>query len=295
MGSFRSGFVAIVGRPNVGKSTLLNSMIGRKVAIVSDKPQTTRNRISGVLTGEGYQIVFVDTPGIHRPQHKLGEYMVRAARAALTDVDLILFTVDGRFPPGGGDRYLARILADVSTPVFLLVNKMDAVRDAGARLEEYSALGEFAEVMGISALTGEGVRELVEKIRERLPEGPMYYPEDEVTDQPEVFIAAELIREKVLHLTREEVPHAVAVEVTAMEERDDGLLYIGANIYVERDSQKGIIIGKGGSMLREIGRLARQEMEGLFATRIFLELWVKVKKDWRNREGNLHAFGYGRE
>lgn len=292
---FKSGFVALVGRPNVGKSTLLNALIGEKIAIIAEKPQTTRSRIPGILTSADAQIIFLDTPGIHKPKHKLGEYMVKVAENTLREADLILFLVDVTAPPGRGDRYIADYFAEVATPVYLVLNKIDLLpsRELPAVREQYENLRSFAEVIPVSALTGENLPLLLEKIKLRLPEGPKYYPEEMITDQPERFIVAELIREKVLHLTREEVPHAIAVEVEEMTERKEkNLVLIRSNIYVERDSQKGILIGQGGRMLKEIGRLARLDIEHLLGSRVFLELWVKVKKEWRDSVGALHEFGY---
>lgn len=293
-GGYRSGFAAIVGRPNVGKSTLLNALVGRKLAIVSDKPQTTRNRILGVLNLEGAQAVFIDTPGIHKPHHKLGEMMVRLARNVLDEVDLVLFVVDASAPLGTGDRMIAGHLAATATPAFLVANKIDRLPagDLQPALATYGALHRFAGVYPISALRGAGLDELLAAILARLPEGPQYYPEGMVTDQPEQFIIAELIREKVLLLTREEVPHSVAVQIEEMTPRSGNLVYVKATIHVERDSQKGIIIGEGGRLLKEIGSLARAETENLLGTRLYLDLWVKVTPDWRNRESTLRSLGY---
>lgn len=327
--AFRSGLVTIVGRPNVGKSTLLNRLVGRKVAIMSDKPQTTRNRIVGVVNRERAQIVFIDTPGIHRPRHRLGEYMVGVALAALEEVEAILFMVEAPEPPGPGDRYVAERLAAVkTTPVILVANKADLCRGevTRANLEAYRELGEFAEATAISATRDQSFELLLRIIEAHLPEGPRYYPEGMVTDQPEAFVVAELVREKILELTRDEVPHSVAVAVEemragaaeragaavetagaavetggaaggpAVEEeaapaRSD-LLYIRAVIYVERESQKGIIVGAGGRMLRRIGQAARQEIEALFGNKVYLDLWVRVEKNWRDRAPVLRALGY---
>lgn len=291
---FRSGFVAIIGRPNVGKSTLLNALVGRKLAIVSDKPQTTRNRILGVLTREDCQAVFLDTPGIHKPKHRLGEYMVKVARRALKEVDLIFHLVDATAPVGPGDRHIAGYLQEITTPVLLVLNKVDLVREGEipAILEAYRGLHRYEAGLDISALQGRNLDRLIAGTFRHLPEGPRCYPEDMITDQPEAFLVVEIIREKVLHLTREEVPHAVAVEIEEFTPRREGLLYVRAAIYVERDSQKGILIGEGGLRLKEIGRLAREELEALLGSRIYLDLWVKVSKDWRNREGALRNLGY---
>ncbi len=294
-GAFRSGFVAIVGRPNVGKSTLLNAVVGQKVTIVSDKPQTTRNKIQAVWTTAGAQIVFLDTPGMHKPQDKLGESMMRAAEDALGEVDAVLFVVDAAAGPGPGDRKVAERLAGLSTPVVLAVNKVDLLKghERQGRIAHFEELGSFRAVRAISAVTGEGLAELLELLVGLLPEGPKYYPDDWVSDHPERFIVAELIREKVLELTYDEVPHAVAVAVERMEPREGkDLVAIEATIYVERDSQKGILIGKEGARLREIGTRARQEMEALLGSKIFLKLWVKVSPKWRERESVLRSLGY---
>ncbi len=295
MGDFRSGFVAIVGRANVGKSTLLNTIIGQKVTIVSDKPQTTRNRIQCVWTTDESQVVFLDTPGFHRPQDRLGEAMMEAAQEAIAEVDAVLFLVDGPSGAGRGDRIVAEKLAKATTPVLLVVNKLDAVprEERDGIVDSFRALGSFASVHGISALTGEGVPELCREIQDLLPVGPKYYPDDWVSDHPERFVVAELVREKVLHLTREEVPHATAVEVERME-REEGrdLVHIDATIYVERESQKGIVIGKSGALLKEVGTLARQDIERLLGSPVFLQLWVKVRRDWRDRESALRELGY---
>jgi len=294
---FKSGFAAIVGRPNVGKSTLLNRITGHKIAIVSDKPQTTRNRIRGVYTDENAQIVFLDTPGIHKPFSKLGDYMVKAAEGALDEVDVVLFLTDVSEELGGGDRYIIERLKNVKTPVILVLNKIDKVPRDGVLpvIDKYRQLHDFTEIVPVSAVRGDNVERLLELVIRYLPEGPMFYPAGQVTDHPERFICAELIREKILLLTREEVPHSVAVDIERMETDGRGLVRIGAVIYVERESQKGILIGKGGAMLKEIGRLAREEMERLLGSKIFLELWVKVKKDWRNHEAFLKSLGYRTE
>lgn len=290
----KSGFVAIVGRPNVGKSTLMNQMIGQKVAIMSDKPQTTRNRIQGILTRDEGQIIFIDTPGIHKSKSKLGDYMIKAAENALKEVDLILFLVDATKPIGAGDQYILERLEITNTPVFLVINKIDQVHPEELLpiIDEYKTKLHFAEIVPVSALQGNNVEPLVETIYRYLPEGPFYYPEDQHTDQPERFIAAELIREKALHLLREEVPHSIAVVIEEFKEREQGVLYIHATIFCERKSQKGILIGRQGQMLKEIGKRARIDMEHLFGNRVFLELWVKVKEDWRNEERLLKNFGY---
>jgi GTPase len=294
---FKSGFVAIVGRPNVGKSTLMNQVIGQKIAIMSDKPQTTRNKIHGVYTTEDIQIVFLDTPGIHKPNSKLGNYMMKAAESALNEVDAVLFLTDVTESLGGGDRYIIEQLKKVKTPVFLVLNKIDKIHPEAILpvIEKYRKLLDFAEIVPVSALQGSNVNALLEQVSRYLEEGPMYYPADQVTDHPEQFVCAELIREKILQLTREEIPHSIAVEIESMGAGQNGVVNIGAVIYVERDSQKGIIIGKNGAFLKEIGKLARHDMERLLGSKIFLELWVKVNKDWRNRESVLKSLGFRHE
>lgn len=294
---FKSGFVAIVGRPNVGKSTLMNHLIGQKIAIMSDKPQTTRNKIHGVYTTDDAQIVFLDTPGIHKPNSKLGEHMNRSADSALSEVEAILFLTDVSEELGGGDRYIMEKLKKTDTPVFLVLNKIDKVHPEELLpiMAKYKELYDFAEIIPISALQGNNVSTLLEQLIRYLPEGPQYYPADQVTDHPEQFVVAELVREKILHLTREEVPHSIAVTIEDMRVQENGVVYIGAVIYVERDSQKGIVIGKRGALLKEVGAAARRDIETLLGSRIFLELWVKVKKDWRNHERVLKDFGFRNE
>jgi len=292
---YKSGFVSIIGRPNVGKSTFLNRVIGQKIAIMSDKPQTTRNKIQGVYTTDDTQIIFIDTPGIHKPKHKLGDFMMKVAENALREVDLILFMINAAEEFGRGDAYIAERLKQINTPVFLVINKIDEVHpdELLPLIEQYRSLCSFAEIVPISALQGNNVDTLIEQIKKYLPEGPQYYPADQVTDHPERFIIAELIREKALHLTREEVPHSIAVVIDAIERREDSnAVYVGATIIVERDSQKGIIIGKQGRMLKEIGQRARMDVEALLGSKVFLELWVKVQKDWRNRLSQLRDFGF---
>ncbi|WP_239617411.1 GTPase Era [Cohnella mopanensis] len=292
---FKSGFVAIVGRPNAGKSTLMNQVIGQKIAIMSDKPQTTRNKIHGVYTTDDVQIVFLDTPGITKPNSKLGNYMLKAAESAFNEVEAILFLTDVTEPIGGGDRYIIEQLKKVKdTPVFLVLNKIDKIHpdEMLPMIDKYSKLMNFTEVVPVSALNGNNVNALLEQVAKYLDEGPMYYPADQITDHPEQFVCAELIREKLLQLTREEVPHSIAVEIESMSVAANGLVNIGAVIFVERDSQKGIIIGKSGALLKEVGKLARMDMEKLLGSKIFLELWVKVNKDWRNRDSILKTLGY---
>lgn len=292
---FHSGFVSIIGRPNVGKSTLVNQVIGQKIAIMSDKPQTTRNKIQGVYTKEEGQIVFIDTPGIHKPKTMLGDYMVKTATSTLKEVDLILFVVDVAEGYGAGDQFIMDQLAGVKTPVFLILNKIDRVspNDLLPLIDFYKDKYPFAEIVPISALLGNNVNTLLDQIMLRLPEGPQYYPADQITDHPEYFVVAELIREKILELTREEIPHSIAVEIEQIKKRENSdTLYVGAVIYTERDSQKRIVIGKNGSVLKEVGKLARQDIEALLGNKIYLELWVKVKKDWRNKASQLRNFGF---
>ncbi|MBX5464350.1 MAG: GTPase Era [Clostridia bacterium] len=292
--SYRSGFAVLAGRPNVGKSTLLNALLGAKVAIVSAKPQTTRNRIAGVLHRPEGQVVFLDTPGLHRPQSRLGEYMERVAEGALEGVELVLHVVAADREPGAAERKAAERIGRAEAPLHLVLNKMDLVDRATleAREEAYRALGSYARTWRVSALTGEGLAELRQGVLEAMPEGPAYFPEGTLTDQPEERVMAELIREQVFELTREEIPYATAVTVERVEPRPQGRLYVGATIWVERESQKGILIGQGGRMLREIGRRARQEIEALFGNPLYLDLYVKVKEDWRDHPGRLRSLGY---
>lgn len=293
--AFKSGFVAMIGRPNVGKSTLLNRFVGQKIAIMSDKPQTTRNRIQGVYTMEDAQIVFIDTPGIHKPKHKLGEYMTEIAQQTLNEVDLILFLVDVREGYGKGDQFIIDRLEKVKTPVFLVLNKIDLIHPDKLLplIDLYRDKYKFQEIIPISARNGNNMNTLTTEIVNVLAEGPQYYPEDQITDHPEQFIAAEFIREKVLQLTREEVPHSVAVTIENIERNEEkNLVVMHAAIMVERASQKGIIIGKQGKMLKEIGKRARADIEALFGSKVYLELWVKVQKDWRNKDFFLKDFGY---
>ncbi len=290
---FKSGFVAVIGRPNVGKSTLINKVIGQKVAITSDKPQTTRSRIQCILTLDDAQIIFLDTPGIHKPKFKLGEYMLRAAESTLREVDAIFFVIDATEKFGGGEKYILERLATTDKPVILVVNKIDLIgRDKLLPIiAEYSARRNFAAVVPISAADGTNIDALLAEAKKFLPEGAPYYPAEMVTDQPERLIVAEMIREKILHATQDEVPHAIAVDVDEFSERKGGAIFIRATIYVERDSQKGILIGKNGAMLKTVGAAARPEIEMLLGTKIFLDLWVKVKRDWRNSVGALKSFG----
>lgn len=293
--TYRSGFAGIVGRPNVGKSTLLNNLMHRKLAIISEKPQTTRNKIRCVMTRDDAQIIFVDTPGFHKPKSALGERLNRAVRETFSEVDTIVFILDGTKAIGKGDLFIASELSELDTPVVVVLNKMDRLTpdQVEAQVAVAEKLGDFSEIIPISAKTGENVHAVIERIVETLPEGPRYYPEDIFTDQPATFIVAELIREKVLQLTREEVPHSVAVIVEDIEMREEAdLADINAVIYVERDSQKGIIIGKGGRMLKEIGTRARAEIEPLLGNRVFLKLQVAVEKDWSKKPEMLKRLGY---
>lgn len=293
---FRSGFVSVIGRPNAGKSTLLNHLLGQKVLIMSDKPQTTRNRIQCILTEERGQIIFLDTPGIHKPKHKLGEFMVGAAKESMREVDLILYMVDLSAEFGPGEEYIISMLKQTKTPCVLALNKVDLLNKEQLmrRVQEFSQRADFKAIVPISAKTGENTDELLNVIFNQLSSGPLYYPEDEVTDQPERFIMAELVREKVLQLTHDEIPHSIAVVIEEVQEKKT-LVKVRALVVVERESQKGIIIGSGGKQLKEIGRLARQDIEALLGSPVFLELWVKVKKDWRNRPDSLRNYGYGKE
>lgn len=290
----RSGFVAVIGRPNVGKSTLINSLIGQKIAIMSDKPQTTRTRIMCILTQPDVQMVFLDTPGIHKPIDKLGEYMVKAAEGTLQEVDAIIFVVDATEKFGPGERYILERLQSTKRPVILAINKIDMMEREAVLpiITSYNAKYNFAATVPISAKDELNLNGVIEEVKKHLPKGPQYYPEDMVTDQPERLVIAELIREKVLHNTRDEVPHSIAVDVDEMKVRDNGDQYVRATIYVERESQKGIIIGKKGAMLKEIGALARKDIEMLLGNKCFLDLWVKVLKDWRSRSKALREFGF---
>ncbi|MDU2066832.1 MAG: GTPase Era [Sporomusaceae bacterium] len=291
---FRSGFVAVIGRPNAGKSTLVNSLIGQKIAIMSDKPQTTRNKIMCVLTQDDAQMLFVDTPGIHKPKHKLGQYMVEAAEQTLREVDAILFVTDASEKFGPGEEYIIERLKEVKTPVFLVVNKIDLVEKPKLLpiIKNYQSRYDFKAVVPISALEKVNLDVLLTEIKSLLPEGPKYFPEDMITDQPERLVIAELIREKALQLTREEVPHAIAVDIEEIAPRPGDKLYVRAVIYVERESQKGILIGSGGTLMKKIGQQARVDVENLLGNPCYLDLWVKVKKDWRNRDSILKSLGY---
>lgn len=294
--AFRSGFIAIIGRPNVGKSTLMNQLIGEKVAIISDKPQTTRNRIQCVLTRPDYQMIFVDTPGIHKPKNKLGEYMIHTANNAIADMEAVLFVVDVADGIGGGDRRVAEFLKDKDVPVVLVANKIDGSEltdDAKASVDELAELSSAKECIYTSALLGTNVESLEQALVQYLGEGPKYYPDDMITDQPERVIISELIREKTLQLLKEEVPHGIGVEIESITERPDKpMVDINAAIYCEKSSHKGIVIGKKGQMLKDIGMKAREDIERLLGTKVYLELWVRVKDNWRNDSNTLRTLGY---
>lgn len=297
MTEHKSGFVAIIGRPNVGKSTLLNRIVGQKIAIMSDKAQTTRNKIQGVYTTENMQIVFIDTPGIHKPKHRLGDYMVNEAYGALQEVEAVLFMVNADEKRGKGDNLIIERLQKLDVPVFLVVNKIDKIHpdDLLAVIQDYATQMDFTEVVPLSATQGNNFETLMQLLEEQIPEGPQYFPKDQITDHPEYFIVSELVREKVLLFTQEEIPHSVAVVVDSMKRDENDKILIQATINVERDSQKGIIIGKGGKMLKQIGIRARQDMEKMLGDKVYLELWVKVQKDWRDKQRTLDDFGYKKE
>ncbi|MDX9714621.1 MAG: GTPase Era [Dissulfurispiraceae bacterium] len=293
MSIFRSGYVSLIGRPNVGKSTLLNRIVGRKLAIVSPRPQTTRNRILGIKNLPCAQIIFVDTPGLHKPRHKLGEHMVKESSDTAREADLILFMTDPEMP-GLGDKNILNLIRTMKIPTFLILNKADTVKKPHLLplIEEYSRLFDFEETFPMSALKDESMDNLLEAAARRLPEGPKYYPDEVITDMPERFIAAEIIREKIIFDTHEEVPYSIAVEILEWKERENNKLYISANIYVEREGQKSIIIGKQGGRLKEIGSRARHDLEEMLGSDVFLQLWVKLKKDWRSDSKILKELGY---
>ena len=296
--TFKSGFVTLIGRPNVGKSTLMNPLIGQKIAITASKPQTTRNRIQTVYTGEKGQIIFLDTPGIHKAKNKLGEYMVSVAERTLKEVDLILWLVEPTTFIGAGERHIAEQLQKVDTPVFLVINKIDTVSKAEILtfIDTYKDIANFAEIIPVSALKGENTQDLMDAMFEYLEEGPQYYDEDTITDQPERQIVAEMIREKALRNLEDEIPHGIAVAIDQMKERPGGrLIDIDATIVCERDTHKGIIIGKKGAMLKKIGSDARRDMEALLGCKVNLKIWVKVKKDWRDSDFLIKNFGYDKK
>jgi GTP-binding protein Era len=292
---FHSGFVSIIGRPNVGKSTMLNRILGDKIAITSDKPQTTRNRVQGIFNRADAQIIFVDTPGIHQPKSTLNRYMVETALASIKGVDVVLFLVEADNASTGRERQILDILKDVEVPVVLVINKIDLVEKEVLleMIASFDVLHLFREIIPVSALSGDGVEQLVDLVCRHLPEGPRYFPDDILTDLPEKFIVAEIIREKVFRMTRDEVPYSVAVMVDSFKERGNGsLISIAATINVERDSQKGIIIGKKGEMLKRIGTQARKDIQELLGSKVFLELFVRVRKDWSESRHLLKEFGY---
>lgn len=290
----KSGFVSIIGRPNVGKSTFVNRVIGHKIAIMSDKAQTTRNKIQGVMTRDDAQIIFIDTPGIHKPKHKLGDYMMRVAKNTLSEIDAIMFMVNVNEDIGRGDEYIMEMLKNVKTPIFLVLNKIDLVHPDALmpRIEKYKEHMDFTEIIPISALEGLNVDHFIDVLKSYLPVGPKYYPDDQISDHPEQFVVSEIIREKILHLTSEEIPHAIGVNVDRMIKEDEDRVRVEATIYVERDSQKGIVIGKGGKKLKEVGKRARHDIEMLLGSKVYLELWVKVQRDWRNKVNFIRQIGY---
>jgi GTP-binding protein Era len=291
---FKSGFVTIVGRPNVGKSTLLNYIMGEKLSIVSNKPQTTRNNIQTILTGDDYQMVFVDTPGIHKPKHKLGEYMVNSAKESTKDVDLVLFLTNPDEEIGKGDKFILETLKDKKCPVFLVLNKVDeSTQDRVAKsLEMYAKEFSFAEIIPIAAIKGKNVDVLVELMKKVMPEGPKYYPDDMITDVQEKFVVSEIIREKALRTLRDEVPHGIAVDIIQMKQNDIGTYHIEVDLICEKDSHKGIIIGKNGQTLKRIGETARYELERFLKAKVNLKIWVKVRKEWRDNQLLLKELGY---
>ncbi|EJL9337459.1 GTPase Era [Staphylococcus pseudintermedius] len=294
MSEYKSGFVTIIGRPNVGKSTFVNRVIGHKIAIMSDKAQTTRNKIQGVMTQQDTQIVFLDTPGIHKPKHKLGDYMMKVAKNTLSEIDAVMFMVNVNEEIGRGDEYIMEMLKTVKTPVFLVLNKIDLVHPDALmpRIEQYQRYMDFAEIIPISALEGHNVDHFINVLKSYLPEGPQYYPDGQISDHPEQFVVSELIREKILQTTSEEIPHAIGVNVERMTQESEDRVHIEAVIYVERDSQKGIVIGKGGKKLKEVGKRARLDIEHLLGSKVYLDLWVKVQKDWRNKSSFIKQMGY---
>lgn len=294
----KSGFVTLIGRPNVGKSTLMNHLIGQKIAITSDKPQTTRNRIQTVYTDDRGQIVFLDTPGIHKAKNKLGEYMVNVAENTLKEVDVILWLVEPTTFIGAGERHIAEQLSKIKTPVILVINKIDTVKSKEEILTfiaAYKDILNFAEIIPVSALKEMNIEDVKSSIFKYLPAGPQFYDEDTVTDQPMRQIAAELIREKALRMLDDEIPHGIAVVIDQMKERPNGIIDVDATIVCERDSHKGIIIGKGGSMLKKIGTVARREIENMMETKVNLQLWVKVRKEWRDSELYMKNYGYNQK
>ncbi|WP_301875798.1 GTPase Era [Limosilactobacillus oris] len=292
--NYKSGFIALIGRPNVGKSTLLNYIVGQKVAIMSNVAQTTRNKIQGIYTSKDAQIIFIDTPGVHKPATKLGDFMERSTLSALDEVDAIVYVVSATEKRRPGDNFIIERLKQVQQPIYLVVNKIDQVHpnDLPEIVDQYKGALPFKGIIPVSALQGNNVNELINELVAGLPNGPQYYPADQISDHPERFVIAEMIREKVFMLTRDEVPHSVAVDVTSIQREDAEHVHISANIVVERPGQKGIIIGKKGQMLKKIGTLARQDIERLLGDRVFLQLWVKVVPKWRDKSAMLKDYGY---
>ena len=291
---FKSGFVTIVGRPNVGKSTLLNQIMGEKLSIVSNKPQTTRNNIQTILTGENHQLVFVDTPGIHKPKHKLGEYMVNSAKDSIKEVDLVLFLINPEEEIGRGDKFIIETLKNQKAPIFLVVNKIDEFTQDRLvnTLQMYSKELEFKEIIPISALKNKNVDKLLELMIDAMPEGPKYYPDDMITDVQERFVISEIIREKALRTLRDEIPHGIAVDIIQMKQNEIGTYHIEVDMLCEKDSHKGIIIGKNGQSLKKIGESARYEIERFLRAKVNLKIWVKVRKEWRDNQNLLKELGY---
>lgn len=291
---FHSGFVALIGRPNVGKSTLLNYIVGQKVAIMSNVAQTTRNKIQGIYTTDDAQIVFIDTPGVHKPRTKLGDFMERSTMSALAEIDAVLYVVAADEKRGPGDDYIINHLKDVKQPIYLVVNKIDTVHpnELPTIVDQYKDALPFKDIVPVSALQGNNVNTLMNELVQELPVGPQYYPSDQISDHPERFVIAEMIREKVFQLTREEVPHSVAIDVTSIKREDNETVHINANIIVERPGQKGIIIGKKGQMLKKIGQMARRDIEHLLGDHVYLQLWVKVVPGWRDKSAMLKDYGY---
>lgn len=292
---YKSGFVTVIGRPNVGKSTLLNQVIGEKISIISDKPQTTRNKIQMVYTGDDHQIVFLDTPGIQMPKNILGDYMLKISRTTLEEVDIVTFMVDESMETGKLDSYILKELEHVSTPIVLLINKIDKLtkEEVNQLIAKYEKLNIFKEIVPISALNNDGIEEYIRVLRDLIPEGPQYFPDDMITDQPERFIISEIIREKALVNLEDEIPHGIYVDIDKIVERTDKeIIDVFANLYCEKESHKGMVIGKGGQMLKKIGQQAREDIEKLMGSRINLQIWVKVEKNWREKANKVKYFGY---
>lgn len=292
---YRSGFVTVIGRPNVGKSTLLNQVIGEKISIISDKPQTTRNKIQMVYTGDNHQIVFLDTPGIQMPKNILGDYMLKISRTTLEEVDIVTFMVDESMDIGKLDSYILKELEHISTPIVLLINKTDKLtkEEINQLIAKYEKMNLFKQIIPISALNNEGVEEYIKVLVEMMPEGPQYFPDDMITDQPERFIISEIIREKALINLEDEIPHGIYVDIDKIVERTDkNIIDVFANLYCEKESHKGMVIGKGGQMLKKIGQQAREDIEKLMGSRINLQIWVKVEKNWREKANKVKYFGY---